>query len=680
MLTFRSDPFATQAYITKMKLDKDEVTPSQVSIDGYTLTLGDVVAVARDEAKATISPSVHALVEASVAFKDSKKDMSIYGVTTGFGGSADTRTADTEALQISLLEHQLCGFLPVDPTYETMLVHAMPIPIVRGAMAIRINSCVRGHSGVRLSVLQAMSDFLNLGIIPCIPLRGTISASGDLSPLSYIAASICGHPDIKVFDTRANPPNVLSAPEAIAKYKLPTVTLASKEGLGLVNGTAVSASASALALYDAECLAMVAQTNTALTVEALIGQVGSFDPFIHDTIRPHPGQIEAARNIRTMLAGSKLAVHDEEEVPLTEDVGILRQDRYALRTSAQWIGPQLECLALARKQVEVELNSTTDNPLIDLKEGKFHHGGNFQAMSCTSAMDSTRICLQNIGKLAFAQVTELINGQMNRGLPANLAGSDPSTNYHCKGLDIHSAAYTAELGFLANPVSSHVQSTEMHNQSVNSMAFVSARKTMEANDVLGLLLSTQMYCAMQALDLRIAVTKFQVAVGDLLDKDLTKYFGALPKTHLAELKQKASIALVKRLEQTTYADCTARFDDAAQHLIGLIFDFLVKHGDQSAIAQLADWRVDFATKAADIYRTILTSQMTGAVKLDDAKEYLGKTYTMYAAVRGDVGVPVRRGDVQLGKSGRSIGGSVSQIVQAIRDGRLVASVGQMLNE
>lgn len=205
---------------------------------------------------------------------------------TGFGGSADTRTGDVEALQVSLLEHQLCGFLPTSGSYDEMTLHAMPRHIIRGAMVIRANSLARGHSGVRWKVLQAIVNFLNNGVVPCVPLRGSISASGDLSPvrqtssqaiinlsltqLSYIAASICGHPDVKVFDT--NTSSIMSASDAIAKYGCEKITLAAKEGLGLVNGTAVSCSAGTLALYQAESLAAMTQTVTAMTVEACKSQ------------------------------------------------------------------------------------------------------------------------------------------------------------------------------------------------------------------------------------------------------------------------------------------------------------------------------------------------------------------------------------------------------------------------
>lgn len=185
-----------------------------------------------------------------------------------------------------------------------------------------------------------------------------------------------------------------------------------------------------------------------------------------------------------LLRGSTFAETEERELSIAEDKGQLRQDRYPLRTAPQFIGPQLETVLTALDIVTQECNSSqyyitslelvhllttsaaTDNPLIDGATGQVHHGGNFQAMAVTSAMESTRLALHHVGKLLFAQSTELLNPMMNRGLPPSLAASDPSLNYHCKGLDIATAAYVGELGFLANPVSTHVQSAEMHNQAV----------------------------------------------------------------------------------------------------------------------------------------------------------------------------------------------------------------------
>ena len=193
-------------------------------------------------------------------------------------------------------------------------------------------------------------------------------------------------------------------------------------------------------------------------------------------------QVEAARTIWDLLKGSKLATGHEKDVTIEQDQGELRQDRYTLRTAPQFLGPQIEDIIAALNSVTIECNSSTlsffflfpgincrvatDNPLFNGETGEVHHGGNFQAMAVTNAMEKTRLALHHIGKLMFAQTTELLNPVMNRGLPPSLAASDPSLDYHGKGLDIAVAAYTSELGFLANPVSTHIQSAEMHNQAV----------------------------------------------------------------------------------------------------------------------------------------------------------------------------------------------------------------------
>lgn len=202
--------------------------------------------------------------------------------------------------------------------------------------------------------------------------------------LGYVAAAICGHPDIRVFDRSSGDVEILSAPAALAKHGIKPVVLGPKEGLGLINGTAFSASAGCLAAHDAHALALLGQALTALSIEAVVGQAGNFHPyalpslhgphltmelmswgttrFIHDVTRPHPGQCEAARNILKLLDGSRLAVHKEEEREVADemDQNILRQDRYPLRTAPQWLGPQLEDLQSVHRTLSCEINSTTD--------------------------------------------------------------------------------------------------------------------------------------------------------------------------------------------------------------------------------------------------------------------------------------------------------------------------------
>jgi phenylalanine ammonia-lyase len=299
-------------------------------------------------------------------------------------------------------------------------------------------------------------------------------------------------------------------------------TLLAKEGLGLMNGTAVSAGVASLAIWESQRIAALAQICTAMATESLQGHSANFHPFFGQ-VRPHSGQIISARNILDFLSGSELAKHTQDNTShqlrtLPYTTSHLVQDRYDLRTASQWIGPCLEDLSLAASQVSVELNSTTDNPIFattrDYTDPSLllfdnHCGGNFQALSVTMAMEKTRSALQLLGKLVFAQSSEIINPVLSNGLPANLSFDDPSLSFTCKGIDIGMAAYMSELASLANPVSNCVQSAEMHNQSINSLALVSARKTLEAVEVIRIMLATYLYLLCQALDLCVLQLRFK---------------------------------------------------------------------------------------------------------------------------------------------------------------------------
>lgn len=313
----------------------------------------------------------------------------------------------------------------------------MPEAWVRAAIAVRLNSLVRGHSGVRVEVLRTMSALLEHNITPVVPLRGSISASGDLSPLSYIAGCLAGEDGIQVWIDGPDSARVkVPSSKGLAQYNLEPVRFHPKEALGILNGTAVSAGVGALVLHDAANLALLTHVTTAMAVEASTATDASFAAFIGEECRPHPGQIESASTIFGLLKGSKLATHlTDEGVHLLrdEDEGSLRQDRYPLRTASQFMGPLLEDILASWKSLNIELNSTTDNPLISVHENTIHHGGNFQASSVTTAVEKTRLALALFGKLTFAQATELINPAMNRGLNANLSATDPSLNFHCKG-------------------------------------------------------------------------------------------------------------------------------------------------------------------------------------------------------------------------------------------------------
>ena len=269
----------------------------------------------------------------------------IYGVNTGFGGSADSRTEHLRRLQISLLQHTQSAIITTSDIDGRGLdsdgqSHVIPRAWVRAAILTRANQNLRGHSAVRLEVIEALLALLRYNITPMVPLRGTISASGDLMPLSYIAGTIAATPGVL-----ARLPNgkVVPARDALAAHGITPVDLAPKEGLGLINGTAPSAAAAAVVDHEAQQLVLLSQMQTAFTAECLAGNAEWSAPFIH-AIRPHPGQVEAAANIRRFLQGSALVAGLDRK---KRTGGGLWQDRYSTRTAPQWIGPYLEDLLLA---------------------------------------------------------------------------------------------------------------------------------------------------------------------------------------------------------------------------------------------------------------------------------------------------------------------------------------------
>lgn len=389
----------------------------------------------------------------------------------------------------------LSAALPLD---DPVAATCMPESWVRASMLVRLNSLASGASGVRVSTVNTLKQLLQHDVIPRVPTRGSISASGDLSPLSYTSGVMRGKPTLTAWaGSRAmGQRQVIRADIALAEANINPVRLGAKEGLAIVNGTAISAGVAALAMHEAHCQAVLSQILTAMSVEALCGTDESFDAFFAK-VRPHPGQKESGRNIHAFLTRSKLVHRSDGSAEAS-----LRQDRYSIRTASQWIGPVLEDLLLAHQQVIIEVSSVTDNPLVDPDEGRMLHGGNFQAKAVTSAMEKVRQGCQTLGRMLSVQCTELTNPMTNRGLPPNLVVEEPSESYIWKGTDIMVAALQSELGFLANPVGTHVQTAEMGNQALNSLALISARYALDALCILTQISAIHLIALCQALDLR----------------------------------------------------------------------------------------------------------------------------------------------------------------------------------
>ncbi|KAF7586633.1 hypothetical protein BBP40_008543 [Aspergillus hancockii] len=602
----------------------------------------------------------------------------IYGVNTGFGGSADTRTNDYANLQKALIQHHSAAILlPSDrglrdssPSTQHLKSHSMPTPIVRAAMLTRCNSLLRGHSAVRIQVVQNILTLLAHGMTPVVPLRGSISASGDLTPLAYIAGALEGNPDISVHCTAGD--RIISASQALKEAGLVPLEFGPKEGLGLLNGTAFSAGAASLVLFEANELVLFCQILTALGTEASLGMRYNYHPFIADA-RPHEGQREAAANLFRILADSKLAQNPSHGSE-TACHGGLAQDRYALRTSTQWMGPQIENMALSLKQVVCELNSTTDNPLLDPEEEQIHHGGNFQAASITSAMEKTMTAMQMLGKMVFSQCSELINPALNKGLPPNLSIDDPSLSFAFKGVDINMASYMSELAYLNHPISNHVQSAEMHNQGLNSLAFIACRYAADTVEVLSMMVATYLYVLCQALDLRALHLEFVKDSQPKINKIVAELCASAVGGQLPAIQKVVWEELMSHWSRTSTSDLAERCQLTTTYSIGVLLKSL-RLGQSSAatdcnIAQQWQLRVydtlnkSYVTTREDFFRRQTT------------KFYLcSASRSFYTFVRESLAVPLHRGiadhptyDSGEGHKKECIGSQISKVYTALRKG------------
>jgi len=456
---------------------------STVVIGGRRLTIEDVVAVARDGARVRLSddPAWRARIERGAAFLRRHLDAgaTVYGVNTGYGDACvvDVPAALVASLPLQLTRYHGCGLGAWLDDAQTLAV-----------IAARLNSLAYGLSGVRPVLLERLADLVNHRVLPRIPAEGSVGASGDLTPLSYVAAALAGERDV-MFAGRA-----CDARDAWRALGREPLALAPKEGLALMNGTAVMTGLACLAFARAAQLARLAARLTALATVGLDGRAAHFDPLIFDA-KPHAGQADAAAWIRADLAG-------RPDTP-----GHRLQDRYSIRCAPHVIGVLCDALTWMRRDIENELNSANDNPLIDPDGERVLHGGNFYGGHIAFAMDALKTAVANLADLMDRQLALLVDDKFNNGLPRNLTGASPARapiNHGFKAVQIAASAWTAEALKHTMPASVFSRSTEAHNQDKVSMGTIAARDCLRVLELTEQVGAAHALATVQAVRLRVA--------------------------------------------------------------------------------------------------------------------------------------------------------------------------------
>jgi histidine ammonia-lyase len=425
----------------------------------------------------------------------------IYGVTTGYGDSCTTGVPDdlVRELPLHLTRFHGVGLGRILDAGET-----------RAVMAVRLASLVHGWSGVSIELVDLLTEMLRLDILPMIPAEGSVGASGDLTPLSYIAAALVGERQVR-FRGRE-----MQAMEALVEAGLKPIALRPKEALAIMNGTAVMTGLGAIVFVRSQRLAALVTRLSSIACLVLQGNPAHFDARLFSA-KPHPGQARVAARMCEDLADFA-ARHEPSRL----------QDRYSIRCAPHVVGVLEDMLPAFRTILETEINSANDNPLIDPESGDILHGGHFYGGHVAFVMDGMKTLVANLADLMDRQMALIVDTRFNNGLPANLSGAQgprSAINHGLKAMQIAMSAWTAEALKLTMPASVFSRSTECHNQDKVSMGTIAARDAMRVLELTEQVAAAHLVACVQALrlrqregalgdsDLTSAVSEFVAAVG-----------------------------------------------------------------------------------------------------------------------------------------------------------------------
>ncbi len=455
----------------------------RIPVGQRVLTLEDVLALAYGTARPVLDPdpALRARIRRSNEHLERlmAEEAGVYGVTTGVGDSCENAIPRdlVRELPRNLMRMHGCGTGRTLGDVEAAAV-----------TAVRLSALARGYSGVREVLLERMCELLARRILPVIPEEGSVGASGDLTPLSYLAALIAGEREALVGG------RVVEASEALREAQLAPLELGPKESIALMNGTSVMLGLGVLVFERARRLGKLASVVTAMASDTLRGEPAHFDDRLF-AVKPHPGQRLCARWIRE---------HLEYDPSRRHGVGRI-QDRYSIRCAPHVIGVLLDALPWVRRTLEIEVNSANDNPLLDAETGDVLHGGNFYGGHICFAMDGLKSAVANVADLIDRQLVQLCSPEHSNGLPANLvAVTGPRSVVHhgFKAIQITASALTAEALKLTMPASVFSRSTENHNQDKVSMGTIAARDAMRVVELTETVALIGLLATCQAVDLR----------------------------------------------------------------------------------------------------------------------------------------------------------------------------------
>jgi histidine ammonia-lyase len=463
-----------------------------VIVNGDALGVQDVIDVSRGDARAELGPDVPARMEPSreVVATATAGSAPVYGVNTGFGALADTRVGerDLRTLQGAIvMSHAAGAGEPLDDA------------TVRAALLLRARTLAAGYSGVRAELPRRLLHLLDLGLLPVIPGKGSVGASGDLAQLAHLAQPLIGEGRLR---GPGDGPAGRPAAEVLAEHGIEPLRLAPKEGLSLVNGTEPMQALLAFSVHEATLLVRVADVACALSVEALLGHARPYDERVQ-ALRPHPGQLVSAANLRALLAGSALMASHRDSTHAV-------QDAYSLRCAPQVHGAVRDVLGFARGILETELGSVVDNPVI-ADDGEVMISGNFHGEPLAFAADMLAMALAELASISERRVDRMLDPAFSRGLPPFLA-PDAGTNSGYMLAQYTAASLVSENKVLAHPASVDSIPTSGKQEDHVSMGWTAVRKLRDVATNVRTCLAVEILCAAQGIDLRAEIAPPSVPV------------------------------------------------------------------------------------------------------------------------------------------------------------------------